>query len=74
MPASTLSRRSVALLRVNLGQLHFGRPINFTRKLHKNLISLEVTESGAGRLSFAEQLNTKANKQETNNGRERIIQ
>jgi hypothetical protein len=36
MPASTLSRRSVALLRVNLGQLHFGRPINFTRKLHKN--------------------------------------
>jgi hypothetical protein len=36
MPASTLSGRSVALLRVHLDEC-FGRPINFPRKLHKNL-------------------------------------
>ena len=51
MPASTLSRRSVALLRVNLGQLHFGRPINFTRKLHKNLLNLwKFAAAGNGHL------------------------
>jgi hypothetical protein len=37
-PASTLSRRSIALLRVNLGNLTSEGPINFPRKLHKNQI------------------------------------
>ena len=36
MPASTLSGRSVSAIAREPGQLHFGRPINFTRKLHKN--------------------------------------
>jgi len=39
MPASTLSGRSVALLRVRLDGLHpLGRPINFPRKLRKILL------------------------------------
>src|SRR6266567_5170044 len=36
MPDSTLSRRSAALLRVNLGDRCFVRRMNFTRKLQKN--------------------------------------
>jgi len=41
MPASTLSGRSVALLRVRLDGLHpLGRPINFPRKLRKIQIYL----------------------------------
>src|SRR5215831_11280991 len=37
MPDSTLSRRSAALLRVDLGDRCFVRRMNFTRKLQKNL-------------------------------------
>src|SRR6266404_6642949 len=36
MPDSTLSRRSAALLRVDLGNSCFTRHINFPRKLQKN--------------------------------------
>jgi len=53
MPASTLSRRSVALLRVNLDEC-FGRPINFPRKLHKNLFK------GAERMAIRGSLYTQS--------------
>ena len=45
MPDSTLSRRSAALLRVDLGNSCFTRHINFPRKLQKTL------QKGLGRLA-----------------------